>query len=304
MPSISIARAEGRRDLETVVEVVRRVSGNDVPSIADLEHWQAAHPRALLLVARTGLVDAGSGWAGPSSEPGVAQAMIRVVPEHRGEGIGGKLLEIVRAHARRLGCREVEGRLHGDDASSLGFFERRAFRVVDRRHEMVLDLATAAAGDAEPPEGVTVTTLDLRPDLVRAVFELEQSASADIPTGSVVAASGYQTWRSEMLGRPGARPEGWFLALEGSDLVAFAGVVARDGEAGSADHTMTAVRRDRRGRGLGQMLKRRQIAWAAAAGFERLIAHNHASNAPMLDINRRLGYRPRETELLIRGEVG
>jgi mycothiol synthase len=300
---VSVTRAEGRRDLELVVEVVRRVSGGDVPSIADLEHWGASHPRALLLVARLGGDDAGSGWAGPSAEAGWAQAMIRVLPERRRRGVGGALLQALREHARGLGARELEGRLQEGDGEALRFFERRGFTVVDRRHEMVLCLERWSGSVAEP-EGIELTTLDRRPDLVRAVYDLEGAASRDIPTTAVVAARDFGEWHADMLEGPGARPDGWFLALRGDELVGFAGVIGRDGEPGSADHTMTAVRADLRRRGIAVALKRRQIAWARDAGYRTLYAHNHSSNAGMLEINRRLGYRPGETELLIRGPVG
>ncbi len=57
----------------------------------------------------------------------------------------------------------------------------------------------------------------------------------------------------------------------------------------------TGVLRAFRGRGIGLMLKRQSLARAAAAGITQVVTHNDDTNAPMLAINRRLGYRPLAT---------
>ncbi len=47
-----------------------------------------------------------------------------------------------------------------------------------------------------------------------------------------------------------------------------------------------------RGRGLGLLVKQRSLAQAAAAGITRVMTQNDETNAPMLAINRKLGYTP------------
>ena len=81
-----------------------------------------------------------------------------------------------------------------------------------------------------------------------------------------------------------------FVALSGDEVIGYAKLVARpDGR--TADHGITAVRRDWRNRGVATALKRAQIAWAKANGIDRLTAANEERNAPMQHINASLGYR-------------
>ena len=47
-----------------------------------------------------------------------------------------------------------------------------------------------------------------------------------------------------------------------------------------------------RGRGLATLAKLAQLRWAAEHGIERVVTDNDERNAPMLAINRRLGYEP------------
>ena len=55
---------------------------------------------------------------------------------------------------------------------------------------------------------------------------------------------------------------------------------------------MTGTRRAYRGRGLALAVKLASIEWAAANGITRMLTFNDATNAPMLAVNRRLGYEP------------
>jgi RimJ/RimL family protein N-acetyltransferase len=54
----------------------------------------------------------------------------------------------------------------------------------------------------------------------------------------------------------------------------------------------TATRRDYRGRGLALAVKLATTHWAAAHGITQIATTNDETNAPMLAINARLGYRP------------
>ena len=73
-------------------------------------------------------------------------------------------------------------------------------------------------------------------------------------------------------------------------MIGYAKLVTRpDGR--TADHGMTAVKREWRNRGVARALKRAQISWAKENGIERLTAANEERNAPMQHINSSLGYR-------------
>jgi RimJ/RimL family protein N-acetyltransferase len=65
-----------------------------------------------------------------------------------------------------------------------------------------------------------------------------------------------------------------------------------DRERGPAMNGGTGVRREFRGRGLGLLMKQYSLAAASDAGIVRVFTQNDETNAPMLAINERLGYRP------------
>ncbi len=54
----------------------------------------------------------------------------------------------------------------------------------------------------------------------------------------------------------------------------------------------TATAAAHRERGLATLAKLAQLRWAAANGIDRVVTDNDERNAPMLAINRRLGYEP------------
>ena len=66
-----------------------------------------------------------------------------------------------------------------------------------------------------------------------------------------------------------------------------------DRDTGRAMNGGTGVIPACRGRGLGLLVKQHSLARAAAAGITLVTTQNDDTNAPMLAINRKLGYRQR-----------
>src|SRR5207302_5086772 len=92
------------------------------------------------------------------------------------------------------------------------------------------------------------------------------------------------------LGDPALDPHGSFVVELDGRPAAFAWLIV-DRERGLAAHEMTGTRSDLRGRGLASAVKLATIRWAAENGISRIYTSNHEQNAPMLAVNRRLGYR-------------
>jgi GNAT superfamily N-acetyltransferase len=63
-------------------------------------------------------------------------------------------------------------------------------------------------------------------------------------------------------------------------------------EEGYAYNAFTGILRDYRDRGLAQALKLQTILLAKKEGARYIRTHNDSHNAPMLAINRKLGYQP------------
>jgi predicted GNAT superfamily acetyltransferase len=87
------------------------------------------------------------------------------------------------------------------------------------------------------------------------------------------------------------RPEGQILAADGDRYVGLS-AVGYFKETNSAYNMMTGVMPDYRGRKIAQALKLLSIRAAQNWGVDSIRTNNDSQNAPMLAINRRLGYVP------------
>src|SRR6202012_1729000 len=61
----------------------------------------------------------------------------------------------------------------------------------------------------------------------------------------------------------------------------------------AAGHSITAVKRAWRGRGIARALKAAEINWALDNGYTELHTSNEERNAPIERLNAHLGYRPK-----------
>ena len=98
-------------------------------------------------------------------------------------------------------------------------------------------------------------------------------------------------------------PAGSFVALAGGEVVGCAGLMLDPDRPDRAEHSLTAVRRDRRGHGVAKALKQATIAWAAENGIHELYTWTQRGNEPMQRLNERLGYVVRSRCWTVRGPV-
>jgi GNAT superfamily N-acetyltransferase len=122
------------------------------------------------------------------------------------------------------------------------------------------------------------------------VFELHAETLADAPADTPLDAIDYDAWFRNEWTYPDISDEGSFVGLDGGRPVAITLLVV-DTVGATAATAFTGTARSHRGRGLARLVKLGSVAWAAAHGIERMLTGNDATNAPMLAVNRRLGYR-------------
>ena len=231
--------------------------------------------------------------------------MVRILPEHRGQGIGNRIYEALSEHAQRLGRDSMWGRILEDDEESRSFARNRGFREAGREYEVVLDTAQADIA-ADPPEGIELVSLAERPDLAEAVHAVDCEVSADVPRpeGDDFEPQPFARWHELYLEGPGAVPDAMIAALDGSEVVGYTGLRRRGAISPIAENLLTAVRRPWRRRGIAVALKQEQIARARAAGIEQIYTTNDETNAGMRGVNARLGYRPAPTQIVVSGPLG
>jgi len=287
--------ARDRAGLEAVAEVKRRLTPHEPVGVALLEHTLTSDPRTAFLVAHLDGAVAGAATARPSSQPGRLFAMVRTVPELRGRGVGSALLSSAGEHAAALGLTAIWGRVDVTDAPSLRFVQRRGFAEVGREFESQLDVSTAGPA-SDPPPGVVIVSLAQRPDLARDAYEVQRATLPDMPSPTPPQAGSYERWRAGNLDGPGALPGGCMVALADGRTIGYAGLEGEETNPGVAEHLLTGVLREWRGRGVATALKRAQIAWARTADIHTLVTSNDGPNDSMRAVNAGLGYRvARET---------
>jgi mycothiol synthase len=297
-----LERPTAERQFEQWAAIMERVAG-DVYDVDELAHVIQDDAESAWLLASLGDEAVGCGVGRPSSIAGSLYAMARVLPEHRGQGVGTRLYEALSEHAAQRGLATLWGRIEEGDAASLRFAGNRGFREVAREYEVVLDVAEAdLAGDA--PDGIELVSLAARPELMRPVHEVDVEVGADVPSHEKgYEPMSFERWHATYLEGPGALPAACIVALVEGEVVGYTGLRRRGSAAPTAENMLTAVRRPWRRRGIATALKREQILRAREAGVEQIYTTNDETNVGMRGVNARLGYRPAPTRILVSGPL-
>jgi GNAT superfamily N-acetyltransferase len=288
---------------ERALAVYNTVRPWDAITIDEVRSFRAIARAYAAFLARHDGLDAGSvASAVLPTRPHSGWTVLSVLPEHRRRGVGTALYRTVSDWLRGQGIEEIRASVNEDDPDALTFAERRGFREVERNARAILDLGELDAPAIDPPAGIEITTWAERPELTAAIFEVEREAQPDIPGCESREPDRYEDWLAHMQ-RPDNPRDATFLALADGEVVGYAKLSLTAAQPRVGFHDMTAVKRARRGRGIAGALKRAQIGWAKAHGFERLHTENELRNEPIRRLNNRLGYRPAPGYLVLNGPL-
>jgi len=239
------------------------------------------------------------------ADPAAAWVSAIVDPGHRTRGIGSALFDATADAAERSGVRTLLCRVAVEPPAGTEFLARRGFAERRRSSESVLELAEASV--LEPGElarlaaqrGVAVTSWAAAsrndPHAEEKVHALIQAAGADVPRVGRSSSLPLDQFRRWVVHNPAVPGEGVFLAMDGAEYVGISYGNYVEGDPGAFFQQFTGTRREYRGRGIAGLLKLHLVAFAAQHGVERIRTVNDEENAPMLAINRTLGFRPSVT---------
>lgn len=311
---IELRPARTDEDLATVAGIVSKTTPENPISVEEMRWADATYPGGRRFVALLDGVPAGAGGAGrvhvyPPEYEGL-WGNISVLEGRRRQGVGSVLLQALSDVARDAGKTLLLGRTTAAHPEAIEFLEHRGFREVERMKVVRLDLSRvdAAAIDAAAariPPGIRMTSLGDEPELARGAYDVALEALPDIPGEGPQAPGSYEEFRARDVDRPGMPPGGFVLGVEESSgrVVGYASLMITPGSPTVAWHHMTGVARDWRGRGLAGALKAATIRWALGAGIDALETANDVVNAPMREVNRKLGYLPEPDEIIVRGPI-
>ena len=293
-------------ELEGWVTTRRAVPDSDTGTVEDYLDWrrQAAGLQWLLAEEHGEGVAVGMVLPGWHAPPDVSELDVQVLPEHRGRGVGGARRG---ERARPGGGRRrpvLQAQVREVDADSLAWAERRGFREIGRESRLVLELAGIEAPEVGLPDGIEIVTWAERPELARALYDVNLEASPDIPGSEGDEVPTFEEWLSADMQGASDSPDAVFVALEGEEVVGYAKFVISNARPGVLIHDLTGVKRAHRGRGIAGALKRTQIAWAKAKGFQKIETMNEVRNEPIRRLNERHGYQPTPGHIVLERRLG
>lgn len=235
----------------------------------------------------------------PWMKPGEFYLSIVVDPGARRGGIGTVLYDDAHRFLQEQGATRLRTRVRDDMPESRRFAERRGF-VIDRHvYASTLDLTTfderPFAGRVERAEAQGIRFLTLADagntvEAQRKLYELNRRTGRDIP-GSDGTFPPFEDFRRFVFEARWFRADGQILAADGDRWVGLAAVGYTE-ETRMAYNAFTGVDREYRGQGLALALKLLAIRRAREFGATSMRTGNDSQNAPILAINRNLGYRP------------
>ena len=222
-----------------------------------------------------------------------------VDPQWRQRGLGLALYQEAQSFLEAQGAAQLKSEVQDDDAVSLHFAERNGFSVDRHLFASRLDLRTfdeapyaglIAAQEAAGIRFFSMADFQDSPAARRKLYELNRSTDQDIPgaDGSFMSLEEFEEW---ICGAKWYCPAGQLLAADGETWVGLAAVQLLPETQGAYNLT-TGVLRPYRGRKIALALKLLAIRYARGHGACCMSTDNDSLNAPMLAINRKLGYEP------------
>lgn len=287
----SIREIDLERDARDIVALTREVNPTAVIDVASwLHRYRSVPDRAELAcwVAESGGRVVGRvecfrnffSVGSRSTHIGVA-----VRKSHRRRGLGRALFGRGLEHARALGAESLLGGFRENGAGT-AFATVNGFELARAETVSVLDPASVRERPAADVELVPVREVD--PHLVYAV---DVGSTLDMPQTEQVDHMPYDEWLQHVLEHPLFTADGSFCAID-DGVVAAVSLLCVEPASARGLNMFTGTLRAHRGRGLALAVKLASTHWAAEQGVRQIVTTNDETNAPMLAINRRLGYRP------------
>jgi C_GCAxxG_C_C family probable redox protein len=225
---------------------------------------------------------------------------VLVDPTWRGQGVGAALYAEAREYLHSLGATRVSSQVRDDDPVALRFAQAAGFTHDRHQFESVLDLTTF---DETPyreilaalaADGVRFFTLAEAGNTLanrERLYRVNHSTAQEIPGSDGSWMPTFADFERHVSTADWFRPEGQWLAAIGDEWVGLSAVRLYP-EDRSAYNLVTGVLSAYRGRRIALALKLHALRYARKHGATTIRTSNDSLNAPMLALNRKLGYRP------------
>lgn len=234
-----------------------------------------------------------------------AAVTVKVAPGFRGHGRGRTLWDEALDLTR--GSKMLTGGVRDDDPASRQWVERRGFALWAHRFQSVLDLTAfnpgRLAGAIERVESAGVhlrTFADLasQPESSNRLHALVSQVGRLTPDNDQGTAPSRGEFDRFFLDPSIHPPAGAVIAVDGTEWIGITMLMNR--EPGFMYTSISGVLESHQGRGIALALKLRSTEIARSMGATRMGTNNLSINAPILAVNRKMGYEPQPGIWLMR----
>jgi GNAT superfamily N-acetyltransferase len=299
--NITLRILDPQTDYERVAEIINFYEPEPVTA-ERLREWDAhdfngqVHRRTVAVDTDGNIIGYGLVMHTPWMKAGKFQVGALVDPACVRQGIGTRIHQDNLVFARENGARSVNTWVFEDQTQGICFAEKHGFTVERHIFESTLDLKTfdehrfAGVIEAVKASGIRLFSLADAGNMVEALHKLwdvNYRAYLDDPasSGEFPNFEEFQKITSEAW----FRPNGQILAADGDTYIGLS-AVGYYKDSNSAYNMMTGILPEYRGRKIALALKLLSIHAALSWGADYIRTNNDSQNAPMLAINRKLGY--------------
>jgi GNAT superfamily N-acetyltransferase len=288
MANVTIRPTDPERDAAALVELARETEPFTPMTVASWLHRETSVPEAAELLALVAEVEGevvGESYAMREWwHSGDAVQVFVAVREHaRRRGVGTALYDAAMVHAERLAPSRYASKLV-ETPAGMAFAHARGFAEVRAERYSAVD----------PREIREQPAAKLRPASevdARVLHHIDETSMLSMPSLEPYEPTPFEQWKSFVLERPLLQAEGSFVTYADGEPAAMS-LLTADLETGRGVNMYTGTLPEFRGRGLALAAKLGVLNWAAEHGITVIYTTNDETNAPMLAINDRLGYRP------------
>ncbi len=231
-------------------------------------------------------------------------------PDHLRRGTGSALYCEAEEFALAQGASVLSTNVRDNNPTALAFAKHFGYTMDRHLFGSILNLDTfeeTPFGDCIPALNAvgihfcSLAELGNTVDARRRLYDVHTITALQIP-GSNGETLSFEQFEQEAAGSEWFKPEGQILAMDGDQFIGIAAVRLYP-ETRSSENLMTGVLKSYRGRKIALALKLLAIRYAWLNGAKTIRTHNDSLNAPMLAINRKLGYQPQSGKYRLRKEI-
>lgn len=268
---------------------------------ANVRRWPAEKPMLRLVAEQGGETVAYGRSCEIAPNPMgsfLGEAIVR--PDAQRRGIGRELIALVESWSHENGARVLSGTVRERRGEPLSALNRMGYETKTLYFECERDPRTfdpapfkAAFQDAASKgyEIRPLADLPVNDHTDRMLYDAMIEADHDAPFMDYFGYLTFEDYRRQTMGAQWYDRRGVFVALKDGVIVGLSSI-----NKGSVDFNgemfieFTGVVRAHRGHGLATLMKVRALEYAKAVGGTRVRTENNTDNAPMLKVNRKLGF--------------